>query len=258
MVTHPLDKNTLDKSSRACPIPQFHVRSEVIDQPFPRPRWISQNRILVFYLISFIAGLILVNIAFFLPPIVSITEIQTGTGTQTSISTFSIVSSVVIPLLISVGIGLTAAALVPIAYPNSFRHRLGGSILFGGLYATASYIDLIRLGQLYNTLAATHGLSHYDYMLIWTTSPWIFLSVVISIVAVFSGISISTILLTSYFGEYIFTSFKGPMHFDPETRRTAVWISGGNRGTVLTINHKGGYTRAFTHPSKWQAYERKD
>jgi len=254
-----LNKNALDKKlSRACPMPSALPRTRKLASSHLQRSWITKNYLSLYYLITLIAGVVLIITATFIPPVVAIHEISTGSGSYIFISTFSVISSVIIPFLSSIGLGIAAAACIPITYYHNFRHRFGGAIIFAILYATAYYIDLTNLSRSYNAIATSYGLTQHDYLLQWAASPLLFLYVVSSIIVVFGSLSVITIILSSYFTEYIWTSLKSTVHIDPKTRRTAVWIHGGTRGTVISVNHKGGYTRGFTRPSKWQAYDRKD
>ncbi|MHA2427759.1 MAG: hypothetical protein ACXADB_07025 [Candidatus Hermodarchaeia archaeon] len=238
MEISPLNKNEVKKSFKASPMPSSMERTHHITYPLPKRSWIIDNRLPLYYLISVIAGLLLLYIAIFIPPAFFIEEISTGTGSRISLGIISIVSSP-IPFIISIGIGLTAAGLIPLADHNSFRHRLSGAVLFAVLFAIAYFIDMVNINLLYSIIGPMYGLTPFYDMLLWLTSPWLF-------------------MLIAYFGEFLWTSLRGPMHIDPKTRRTAVIIRGGPRGTVLSVNHKGGYTRGFTRPSKWQGYDRED
>lgn len=257
MEINPLNNNTLKNPIMACPMPPSTVRGYPTSYSLPKRNWISDNRLLLYYLISGITGLILVNIAIFIQPAVFIEEITTMTGSTFSIQMYTIVSSP-IPFVISFGIGVTAAMLIPLAEHHSFRHRFFGAVPFAILYSIAFIIDMINTNMLFSIIAPMYGYTPPHPMLLWLTNPWLFLLMNSTIIIAFGSISTTIILLTAYFGEFLWTSLRGPLHIDPKIRRTAVVLRGHSRGTVLSINHKGGYLRGFARPSKWQGYDRED
>jgi hypothetical protein len=257
MKINSINRNKLDKSSSACPIPPSLTSSYHTSYTLSKENWISKNRLLLYYLISIITGALLLYIASFIPPTAIIQEITTETGFIYSIQIYSIIISP-IPFLISIGIGLAAVALVPLIEQHSFPLRLGGAILFSLLYSIAFVIDLVKTTVLSSALSSLYGYPPTSLMLPWLTSPWLFFLMATTVIICLSLASMTLILITAYFSELLFTSLRGPISIDLKTRRTAVSIQGGERTTVLSINHKGGYTRAFTRPSKWQSYDRED
>ncbi len=253
MENNPLNKNALKKSYKACPMPPSMARDFPTTYSIPKRSWISDSGVFLYILISGIAGLILLSIAIFIPPTVFIEEISSGSGSSYSIQIVSIPSSP-IPLIMSFSIGISAAIFIPLIDSHSFRHRLLGAVLFAVFYSNAYLIDMINMNMLFSIIAGMYGYTSPYEMLLWLTSPWLFLLMAVMVITSFCAISTTISLLTAYFSEFLWNSIRGPLYIDPKTRRTAVILRGHTKGTVLSVNHKVGYMRGFARASKWQSY----
>ena len=271
----PLNKNTLQKSVKACPLPSFPGLAVTSAKPIPTRQWIPRYRVSLYFLIVSVAGVLFVIIALFVPPLVWVQEGSTGSSTYYITVMLSIFYTP-IPFFVNIILGLIPISLIPLVERNSSRLRLTGAAIFAFLFASAFLIENIQMGIISDAVWQAYGQPMYFTPFI--SNPWFFMQMVAVILV---GISLgSTILsmLSGFFGEYIWTSLKGPFHVDG-TRRTAVVIKGGDRGTVLTFDHttrrtpvtikgtrgsvlsvnlKGGYLRGQVRPSKWQAYDRED
>jgi hypothetical protein len=201
-------------------------------------------------------------IALLIPPFVWIEIDNTGSGS----SYITIVLSLFytpIPLLVNIIIGLLPIGLLPLVERHSSLDRVIGAILFAGFFALAYFFEQTQIGIL--TGAVWQATGQPQYFTPWFTYP---LLIIVMAVTVITGISLGSIILSlflGFFGEYLWTSLQGPLYVEG-TRRTSIVIKGGDRGTVLSIDHtsafvgnrKGGYLRGMIRPSKWQAYDRED
>ena len=168
-----------------------------------------------------------------------------------------------IPLFVNIIIGLLPISLSPLVERNSSLDRLTGAIIFAVLFALAYFVEQTQIGLL--TDAVWQAIRQPLYIIPWFTNPVLIMLMATTVIVGISLGSIILSLLLGFFGEYFWTSVKGPL-FVGGTRRTPVFIKGGERGTVLSVDHtsmlavnrKGGYVRGFIRPSKWQAYDRED
>jgi len=231
-------------------------------KPLPIRKWIPRHRESIYFLIATVAGLFFLFIALFVPPIVWIQEGGTGSSTYYNTIVLSLFYTP-IPILVNTIIGLLPILLIPLVERNSSLDRSIGAIIFAMLFALAFFVEQIQIVILTDAVWQAYGLP-LDF------TPWFTDPLLITLMAtiVITGISLGSIILSlllGFFGEYFWTSLRGPLYVEG-TRRTSIVIKGGDRGTVLSIDHtsalavnrKGGYLRGMVRPSKWQAYDRED
>ena len=231
-------------------------------KPLPTRQWMPRHRAPLYFLTATIAGLFFLFIALVIPPFVWIETDSTGSGSYYITIVLSLFYTP-IPLLVNIIIGLLPISLLPLVERKSSLDRVIGAILFAGLFALAYFFEQSQIGIL--TSAAWQATGQPQNFTPWFTNP---LLIMIMAATVITGISLGSTILSlflGFFGEYLWTSFQGPL-FVEGTRRTSIVIKGGDRGTVLsvdhtsalTVNRKGGYLRGMVRPSKWQAYDRED
>ncbi|MFX1243920.1 MAG: hypothetical protein ACFE8F_03100 [Promethearchaeota archaeon] len=256
-------------------MPAFARLSGSTAKPLLSRRWIPNDRVPIYILIASVAGLVFMFIAVFIPPIVWVQEGITGSGTY-YVTVVLTIFYTPLPLLVNIIIGVISISLIPLAQHNSGRHRLIGAVIFAELFASAFFLEQIQIGILTDLVWQAYGQPPYFTPLI--TNPLLFILMATTAIVGISLGSIILSLITGFFGEYLWTTLKGPLHVEG-TRRTSVVIKGGDRGTVLSIDHdtrrlpfasegtrgsrlgvnlKGGYLRGMVRPSKWQAYDRED
>jgi hypothetical protein len=257
-----LNQNKLEKSIRACPMPSITRFSGSSSKLNSTHRWRPQHRFPLYFLFACVSGLFFLFIALFVPPIVWVQEGSTGSGTY-YITVVLTIFNTPFPLFFNIIIGLLPISLIPLVERNSSLDRFTGAIIFAVLFALAYFVEQTQIVIL--TDAVWNAIQQPLYFTPWFTNP---LSIMLMATTVIVGVSLGSVILSlllGYFGEYLWTSLKGPFYVEG-TRRTAVFIKGGERGTVLSIDHtsilavnrKGGYFRGMVRPSKWQAYDRED
>jgi hypothetical protein len=231
-------------------------------KPLPTRQWIPRHWAPIYFLIATSAGVFFLFIALLVPPIVWIEVVSTGSETYFNTMVLSFFYTP-IPLLVNIIFGLLPVALLPLVERNSSLDRVIGAIIFAALFALAFFIEQVQIGILTGAVWQTSG--QPLYFTSWFTDP---LLITLMAAIVITGLSLGSIILSlllGFFGEYLWTSLRGPLYVEG-TRRTSVFIKGGERGTVLSVDHtsplavnrKGGYLRGMVRPSKWQAYDRED
>jgi len=231
-------------------------------KPLPNRQWLPQHWAPIYFLIATLAGLCFLFIALFVPPNVWIETGNTGSGTYYITMVLSLFFTP-IPLLVNIIIGILPIAFFPLVERNSTLDRVIGALLFATLFALSFFIETIQISILSDAV----WLAYRDPLYL---SPWLYdpLSIIFMAASVITGLSLGSMILSvllGFFGEYFWTSLRGPLYI-ARTRRTPIYIKGGDRGTVLSVEHtsplavnrKGGYLRSMVKPSKWQAYEREE
>lgn len=250
------------KMVKACPLPPMTVRvSFVLDLKKIEMHWKPRLRWLYAVVFAFVAGIVLILMAYFVPPIVYVDIVYVASGSIVEAIPVVVIGSLIfspLPFILSLIIGLVAAACIPLYDYHAGRRRIFTASIFGVLYSLAFEVDHSKISFWQHVHGPSFGLpplAPYTLGFMLTPGYWIlfFLMTLYTLGFIITLISV----LTSFFGEFLWNFIVRSPITGPSTghRRTAIPLK-GQRGTVLSVDHKGGYFKGMAKPSKWQSYER--